>query len=235
MILRHLFTATLFGVITSFGAVADGIGDPKKGAKVFKKCKACHQVGEGAKHRVGPQLNGLFGRTAGTLEGFKYSKAMTTAGEDGLVWTDETIAEFVENPKTFIPKSKMSFKGLKKEKDRVNLLAYLQTFSDNPEAVIIEEVDADTTDGPALDAAVLALVGDAEYGEYLSGDCKTCHQTSGGDDGIPSIVGWPTEDFVIAMHSYKQKRRPHPVMQMMAGRLSDEEIAGLAAYFNALQ
>ena len=160
---------------------------------------------------------------------------MTTAGEDGLVWTDETIAEFVENPKAFIPKSKMSFKGLKKEKDRVNLLAYLQTFSDNPQAVILEEVDADTTDGPALDAAVLALVGDAEYGEYLSGDCKTCHQTSGGDDGIPSIVGWPTEDFVIAMHSYKQKRRPHPVMQMMAGRLSDEEIASLAAYFNALQ
>ena len=235
MILRHLFTATLLGVITSFGAVADGIGNPKKGAKVFKKCKACHQVGEGAKHRVGPQLNGLFGRTAGTLEGFKYSKAMTTAGEDGLVWTDETIAEFVENPKAFIPKSKMSFKGLKKEKDRVNLLAYLQTFSDNPEAVIIEEVDSDTTDGPALDAAVLALVGDAEYGEYLSGDCKTCHQTSGGDDGIPSIVGWPTEDFVIAMHSYKQKLRPHPVMQMMAGRLSDEEIAGLAAYFNALE
>jgi cytochrome c len=69
----------------------------------------------------------------------------------------------------------------------------------------------------------------------LASECSTCHQSSGGDDGIPSITQWPDEDFVVAMHAYKRKIRPHPVMQMMAGRLTDEEIAALAAYFKNLE
>ena len=82
---------------------------------------------------------------------------------------------------------------------------------------------------------ILNIEGDAEYGEYLAGGCTGCHQTDGSYDGIPSIVGWDEETFVWAMHSYKEKIRKHPVMQMMAGRLSDEEIAALAAYFAALE
>ncbi len=82
---------------------------------------------------------------------------------------------------------------------------------------------------------ILAIVGDAEYGEYLAGDCKGCHQADGSYDGIPSITGWDSESFVWAMQSYKQKVREHPVMQMMAGRLSNEEIAALAAYFEKLE
>ena len=82
---------------------------------------------------------------------------------------------------------------------------------------------------------ILAIVGDAEYGEYLAGDCKGCHQADGSYDGIPSITGWEIESFVWAMQSYKQKVRKHPVMQMLAGRLSDEEIAALAAYFKMLE
>ena len=82
---------------------------------------------------------------------------------------------------------------------------------------------------------ILAIVGDAEYGEYLAGDCTGCHQRDGSYDGIPSITGWDSESFVWAMQSYKQKVREHPVMQMMAGRLSDEEIAALAAYFETLE
>ena len=82
---------------------------------------------------------------------------------------------------------------------------------------------------------ILASVGDAEYGEYLAGDCKGCHQADGSYDGIPSITGWDSESFVWAMQSYKQKARKHPVMQMLAGRLSDEEIAALAAYFELLE
>ena len=82
---------------------------------------------------------------------------------------------------------------------------------------------------------ILAIVGDAEYGEYLAGDCKGCHQADGSYDGIPSITGWESESFVWAMQSYKQKVRKHPVMQMLAGRLSDEEIAALAAYFKVLE
>ena len=82
---------------------------------------------------------------------------------------------------------------------------------------------------------ILAIVGDAEYGEYLAGDCKGCHQADGSYDGIPSITGWESESFVWAMQSYKQKVRKHPVMQMLAGRLSDEEIAALAAYFKMIE
>ncbi|WP_424987442.1 c-type cytochrome [Microbulbifer sp. S227A] len=74
--------------------------------------------------------------------------------------------------------------------------------------------------------------GDPEFGAYLSGECTTCHQIGGTDDGIPSITHWPVADFVVTMRAYKNKDRPHPVMQMIAGRLSDEEIAALAAYFN---
>ena len=86
-----------------------------------------------------------------------------------------------------------------------------------------------------LSEEILAIIGDPEYGEYLAGDCTGCHQIDGSNDGIPSITGWDSESFVWAMHSYKQKEREHPVMQMMAGRLTDEEIAALAAYFETLE
>lgn len=103
--------------------------DVEAGKKVFKKCRACHAVGEGAKNKIGPHLNDLFGRTAGTLEKFKFSKAMKAAGADGTLWNDETISQFVTKPRNYIKKTKMSFSGLKKQKDRDNLLAYLKQFS----------------------------------------------------------------------------------------------------------
>ena len=126
--------------------------------------------------------------------------------------------------------TRMSFRGIKDAADRANLIAYLRTFSDDPANIPEADPTAQATDHD-LDPAILALVGDPEYGEYLSGECTTCHQASGGDAGIPSITLWPEEDFVVAMHAYKNKQRNHPVMQMVAGRLGDEEIAALAAYF----
>jgi len=121
-------------VIGSTFAFAEG--DVTKGKKVFRKCKACHMVGEKAKKRVGPILNNIMGRAAGTSEGFKYSKAMIAAGTDGLewsngplVWNDETMTMYLKSPKKSIPKNKMAFAGLKKDADIVNVLAYLKTFS----------------------------------------------------------------------------------------------------------
>jgi len=113
-------------------------------------------------------------------------------------------------------------------------LAYLRQFSDDPSNI---PEAAPTAMGLDHDVApeVLAIVGDPAYGEYLSGECTACHQTSGAASGIPSITNWPTEDFVVAMHAYKDGVRSHPVMQMMAGRLSNEEIASLAAYFEAVE
>ncbi len=99
----------------------------KDGEKVFKKCKACHQVGEGAKNRSGPHLNELFGRPLGGIEGFKYSKTMSQMGADGTVWSEETLAQFLAKPKDYVKKTKMSFAGLKKEKDIVAITEYLKS------------------------------------------------------------------------------------------------------------
>jgi cytochrome c553 len=82
--------------------------------------------------------------------------------------------------------------------------------------------------GPTLNRIV---EGDAALGEYLSGECVTCHQITGNYDGIPSIVGWPAVWFVEAMNEFRAKRRANPVMQTIAGRYSDDEIAALAVYF----
>ena len=215
-------------------ALSSELGDVDNGKVVFKKCKSCHAVGEGAKNKVGPQLNGIFGRAAGSLDDVKYSKSMTRAGDDGLIWTQEILDAFIENPKALVSKTRMSFRGIKDADDRADLLAFLRIYSDNPADIPEAEPTAIGTDHD-LDPAILAIQGDPEYGEYLGSECITCHQTSGTNDGIPGITGWPTEDFVVAMHAYKQKLRPHPVMQMMAGRLSDEEIAALAAYFKDLE
>lgn len=103
--------------------------DAKAGAKVFKKCRSCHTIGEGAKNKVGPHLNGMFGRTAGSIEGFKYSKAMRARGADGLVWNNQNFIEFITKPKKFIKKTRMGFGGLRKEKDRLNLIAFLKAQS----------------------------------------------------------------------------------------------------------
>ena len=108
---------------------ATAAGDPAAGEIVFKKCMSCHAVGEGAKNKVGPVLNGVFGRTAGTFEGFKYSKAMIDAGAGGLVWTPETVQHFLAKPRDFVKGTKMSFPGLPNPVDEENVIAYLLTFS----------------------------------------------------------------------------------------------------------
>ena len=108
--------------------------DIAAGETVFNKCKACHAVGEGAKNRVGPQLNDLFGRTAGTLADYKYSKPMIEAGEAGLVWTPETLHEYLVKPRDFVKGTRMAFAGLPNPVDIDNLVAYLATFSPPPPA-----------------------------------------------------------------------------------------------------
>jgi len=126
--IRRIVLATAAVAALSLPVHAEG--DAEKGESVFKKCRACHAVGEGAKNKVGPVLNGIFGRTAGTGEDYKYSKAMIEAGEGGLVWDDTTIAEYLVKPRDFIPKNKMAFAGLKKEDDVENVIAYLKQFSE---------------------------------------------------------------------------------------------------------
>jgi cytochrome c len=233
--MRHVLIS--LGLLLALGTVpgvAEEIGNAERGATLFaRQCAACHQIGDGAVNRVGPKLNGIFGRRAGSLADFTYSKSIVRMGADGLTWTLQTLDAYIENPKALVSGTRMNYRGMADGEDRAALLAFLRDWSDKPRDIPEAEPTARKTD-PDLSPEILAMKGDRDYGEYLSSECQTCHQVDGSDQGIPSITNWPAEDFVVAMHAYKQKLRPHPVMQMMAGRLNDEEIAALAAYFATL-
>lgn len=96
------------------------------GEKVFKKCRACHKIGDGAKNAVGPILTDIVGAPAAQVEGFKYSSAFENAAEEGLIWDEAALDAFLAKPKDFIEKTKMSFNGLKKEDDRAAVIEYLR-------------------------------------------------------------------------------------------------------------
>lgn len=112
--------------IVSFSSVWSGIasaaGDPAAGKKVFNKCKACHSL-EAGKNKVGPTLAGVFGRQAGSIDGFKYSDVMKSSG---VVWDDLKVDAYLQKPKDFMPGNKMVFPGLKKPDDRANLIEFLK-------------------------------------------------------------------------------------------------------------
>ncbi|TFK99344.1 cytochrome c-like domain-containing protein [Pterulicium gracile] len=101
-----------------------GKGDASKGASLFKtRCAQCHTLGNGEPHKVGPNLHGLFGRKSGTTDGYSFTAANVNKG---VTWDDETLFEYLENPKKYIPGTKMAFAGLKKEKDRNDLITHLK-------------------------------------------------------------------------------------------------------------
>ncbi|MCR9135918.1 MAG: cytochrome c family protein [Alphaproteobacteria bacterium] len=120
---RILAAATTLLSVLAMPALADG--DAVKGAKVFKKCKACHTAEE-AKNKVGPHLVDIVDRPVASVEGFKYSKAMTEFAADGKVWDIETLTVYLQKPKDMIKKTSMAFAGLKKEADIENIIVYLQ-------------------------------------------------------------------------------------------------------------
>ena len=122
-----VFAGMALAMAVSGSALAEEAGDPAKGKKIFARCQACHTLNEGGGNRIGPNLHGIFGRPAGSLESFTYSKGMTAKAEEGLVWTEETITEFLRKPSAFVPGSSMAFPGLRKDDDLANLIAYLKT------------------------------------------------------------------------------------------------------------
>lgn len=119
---RTLGLAAMLAVgLVSTHAFAEG--DAAKGERLFNRCKACHTVEAGGADRQGPNLHGVFGRKAGAKEGYNYSKAMANSD---VVWNDETIDAYITDPKGFIPNNKMIFVGIKNEKQRADLIAYLK-------------------------------------------------------------------------------------------------------------
>jgi cytochrome c len=127
---KTLFAAALGFAMALSSQAALAEGDAEAGKKVYKKCKACHAIKAG-KNKVGPSMAGIMGRAAATADGFKkYSKAMKAYGAGGAVWDDATMDAFLTKPKTAVKGTKMAFPGLKKEKQRADVIAYLKTLTE---------------------------------------------------------------------------------------------------------
>jgi cytochrome c len=111
--------------LAGFAGPAGAQGDAERGKQVFKKCADCHSL-EPGKVKIGPPLHGVFGRKAGSVQGFRYSKAMKSAD---IVWSADILDKYLAAPKTFVPGNRMPFPGLKKAADRADLIVYLEQAS----------------------------------------------------------------------------------------------------------
>ena len=105
------------------------LGDVTHGEKVFKKCSACHVIEKGGANKIGPVLYGVLGRKVAGIEDYKYSQALYEYGKE---WTFEEMNGYLKKPQAWIKGTKMSFAGLRKEKDRASVILYLNQYSDNP-------------------------------------------------------------------------------------------------------
>lgn len=118
---KHVLFGLVAGVALMAGVSAASAQSAEEGEKVFRQCKACHSL-EAGKKGVGPSLNGLVGRTSGSMEGFAYSPAMKAAA---ITWNEENLTKYIADPKGFVAGNKMAFAGVKKEEDLKNVVAYL--------------------------------------------------------------------------------------------------------------
>lgn len=173
--MRNILATT--ALTLSIGVAGSAMAqDAEAGKKVFKKCTACHKVGEKAKNATGPVLNNVIGRAAGSLEGYKFSKTLKAANEAGLIWNSDNIAEYITDPKEFMKaflddpkaKPKMTFK-LKDEQQRADVIAYLAQFSDPVESMSDDkESSLKPTKVPAM----------AETDHMMSTEGKICVQNA---------------------------------------------------------
>ncbi|MEX0298820.1 MAG: cytochrome c family protein [Kordiimonas sp.] len=129
---HYLFAMTVLGLTLPHSATvyADANdttlsagGNPEAGRRVFNRCKACHNLTNSGRSRLGPNLGSLFGRKAGTTEGYKYSRALK---DSDFSWTEKNLNEWLTKPNSFLPGNKMQFSGVPRESDRKNLIAYLR-------------------------------------------------------------------------------------------------------------
>jgi cytochrome c len=105
------------------------LGNAESGQKIFKKCAACHSINKGGKNKIGPALYNVVGRTVGGVEDYKYSKTLASYGKE---WTFEELNGFLLKPASYLKGTKMSYAGLRKEKDRASVIKYLNQNSDSP-------------------------------------------------------------------------------------------------------
>lgn len=204
--MRQAFTLLLgtiiFAGLTGQNA-AQAADNPLKGKEIFKQCAACHQIGDSAEHGIGPTLNHVFGRTAGTAEGFTYSEPMHAKGEEDLLWAEKSLYIFLAGPERYVPGTSMGFAGLRTEQEIKDLLAFLIDFSPayvagSSEAVPVDAAAAATLPAygaeeeeavPEFTADVLASGNAvANGGELWAGQCRHCHGSSAYPGKAPKLT-----------------------------------------------
>jgi len=180
-------------------------GNPIKGKELFQQCVACHAIGEGSEHTVGPTLNHVFGRVAGMAEGYEYSEAMAAKGiDENLLWDEKSLYIFLAGPERYIPGTKMGFAGLRTEQELKDLLAYLIDYSPAYEAGSSQPVSMEAMKAATLPAQASAEDEEAvpeftqEYlalteaisrgGELWGKQCRHCHGNSAYPGKAPKLV-----------------------------------------------
>jgi len=186
-------TTMMIAAITGLLATQLSAQSAQDGEKVFKKCKACHQVGEGAKNKTGPVLSGVIGRTAGSVEGYKYSPSMLAAGTAGLIWSPETIFEYLADPTKYLrallddPKAraKMTLK-LKKPEDRQAVIAYLASIQAASAPVPADGFCIVNASDKSHYFATETREGARQLSQLPPGE-QLCAQATAASDGIVSV------------------------------------------------
>lgn len=200
-------------------------GDRAAGEQIFARlCMQCHEVAPDGPASVGPNLHAIFGRVIAS-DDFPYSSGLRLRGAGGMIWERETLSAYLTDPAAFAPGGSMNFPGIANRQELQDLMTWLRVASHPPPP---------PPGSVEVPQAVLDMTGDTAWGEYLASECVTCHRIDGTDAGIPKITGWPRKPFLTAMFEYRLRARDNAAMQMVAERLSDEELAALAAYFETL-
>jgi cytochrome c len=125
--MRRFLVGTAVAVFTVAPGLASAAGDPAAGQRVYNQCRACHVAEQGGPNRVGPNLWGIVGRRAASVEGFRYSANLRELGESGFTWTEENLRAYLTNPRNVTPRGSMAFAGIRNETQLDDLIAYLNT------------------------------------------------------------------------------------------------------------
>ncbi len=120
-----LASAAALAALAAAITPAAAAGDPARGATIFLKCRACHRIGPGARTVVGPELNGVVGRKAGSLADYPYSSVLK---QSGITWDEATLTRWLHGPRTLVPGTRMTFAGIAGDEDVADVIAYLKTF-----------------------------------------------------------------------------------------------------------
>lgn len=221
--------------ITAFLLAAAGVLSPVAQAdgkvsltELAAPCLACHSLDPDGLPHVGPSLAGIAGRALGADRDYTYSEAFTSKASEGLIWDRETLGRFLEQPQVFAEGTAMSYPGVPDPAHRELLLDWLVS---DPSGKVADLVDANYNRYPEVQE-VLAIEGDAEYGEYLAGECLTCHQLADNSGRVPPIHNLSPDYFVYALLEYQNGARSNRVMQTISGALGPEEMSALSAVFS---